>query len=348
MRYRVLGKTGLEVSEVGFGAIPIIRLSFDEAVRVLRRALDRGVTFYDTAHMYVDSEEKIGQAFDGLRQRVVLASKTMKRDRQGAREDLELSLRRLRTDYLDLYQIHQVSQETDLQAITGPNGALETAVEAQKQGLIRHLGVTSHSLEMAIKLVQTGLFSTIQFPFNFVEAAAAEQLHPQARERGLGVMAMKPFCGGLVDNARVAFAFLRQFPEIIPLAGWDSEARVDEVVDLYEAENVVTPEDLAAMGRYREELGEHFCRRCEYCQPCPQGVMITPAMLYGIVAHRMGPVKAAAFAVKSMESVRLCESCWECAARCPYKRPIPDILQKHLKMYEEHRLVSPEDEEKSG
>ena len=337
MRYRVLGKTGLEVSEVGFGAIPIIRLSFDEAVRVLRRALDRGVTFYDTAHMYVDSEAKIGQAFDGRRHQVVLASKTAKRDRQGAREDLELSLRRLRTDYLDLYQFHMVSQEKDLEAITGPNGALETVVEAQKQGLIRHLGVTSHSLEMAIKLVQTGLFSTIQFPFNFVEEAAAEQLHPLARDRGLGVLAMKPFCGGLVENARVAFAFLRQFPEVIPLSGWDSEARVDEVADLYETENIVTPEDLAAMARYREELGEQFCRRCEYCQPCPQGVMVTPAMLYGIVAHRMGPAKAAAFAAKAMESVRLCEACWECAARCPYSLPIPDILQKHLKMYEEHR-----------
>ncbi|MFI5330700.1 MAG: aldo/keto reductase [Desulfobaccales bacterium] len=347
MRYRVLGKTGLEVSEVGFGAIPIIRLSLDEAVRVLRRALDRGVTFYDTAHMYVDSEEKIGQAFDGRRHQVILASKTAQRDRQGARENLELSLRRLRTDYLDLYQLHMVSQETDFQTIIGPNGALEAVVAAQKQGLIRHLGVTSHSLEMAIRLVQTGLFSTIQFPFNFVEEAATEQLHPLARERGLGVLAMKPFCGGLVENARVAFAFLRQFPEVIPLAGWDSEARVDEVVDLYETENVVTPEDLAAMGRYREELGEQFCRRCEYCQPCPQGVMVTPAMLYGIVSHRMGPVKAAAFAAKVMESVRLCEGCWECAARCPYSLPIPDILQKHLKMFEEHRLVSPESEKES-
>jgi uncharacterized protein len=339
MRYFNLGNTDLKVSEVGFGAIPIIRLSFAEAGRVLRRALDRGVTLFDTAHMYVDSEEKIGQALAGLRPQVVLASKTMKRDGQGARQDLELSLQRLRTDYLDLYQLHQVSQETDLQAITGPGGALEAVRRAREAGQIRYLGVTSHSLEMAVKLVQTGLFNTIQFPFNFVEEAAAEQLHPLARKHGLGIMAMKPFCGGMVDNARVAFAFLRQFPDIIPLAGWDSESRVDEVLDLYETENVVTPEDLAAMARFREELGEQFCRRCEYCQPCPQGVMITPAMLYGVVAHRMGPAKAAAFADKVMESVRLCEGCWECAARCPYKLPIPDILKKHLEMYDEHRQV---------
>ena len=154
---QILGKTGLEVSEVGFGAIPIIRLSHDEAVRVLRQALDRGITLFDTAHLYVDSEEKIGQAFEGVRSRVVLATKTIKRDRRGAQEDLELSLRRLRTDHLDLYQLHQVSQETDLETLTGPNGALETVIRAQGKGHIRHLGFTSHSLKMAVKLIQTPL-----------------------------------------------------------------------------------------------------------------------------------------------------------------------------------------------
>ena len=148
---------------------------------------------------------------------------------------------------------------------------------------------------------------------------------------------MKPFCGGLVEDARVAFAYLRQFPDIIPLAGCDSVERVDQVANFYEGDLAVTPEDSAAMDRYRAELGDAFCRRCEYCQPCPQGVMITPAMLYGIVAHRMGPAKAAAFAAKPMESVRLCEECGECASRCPYNLPIPEILKKHLAMYDEHR-----------
>jgi predicted aldo/keto reductase-like oxidoreductase len=340
MRYRILGKTGLKVSEVGFGAIPIIRLSHDEAVRVLRRAFDRGITLFDTAHLYVDSEEKIGQALAGKREHVVLASKTIRRDYQGAQEDMELSLRRLRTDYLDLYQLHQVSQETDLEKITGPGGALEAMARAQEKGQIRHLGVTSHSLEMAIKLVKTGLFSTVQFPFNFVETDAAEALHPLAQKRDLGVLAMKPFCGGLVDDARVAFAFLRQFPNVIPLAGWDSVARVDEVVDFYEKPLQVTAADQEAMARYRAELGDLFCRRCEYCQPCPNEVMITPAMLYAIVAHRMGPAKAAAFAEKTMESVRLCEECGECASRCPYHLPIPETLKKNLSLYDEHRRAS--------
>lgn len=336
MRYFQLGKTGLKVSAVGFGAIPIIRLSIEEAARVLRRALERGVNLFDTAHLYVDSEEKIGRAFDGLRDRIVLATKTMKRDGKGAEADLELSLRRLRTDYLDLYQLHMVNQEADVQAITGPGGALEAVARAKAAGRVRHLGFTSHSLEMAVRLVKTGLFSTVQFPFNFVEEDAAAALHPLARERQLGILAMKPFCGGLVEDARVAFAYLRRFPDVIPLAGWDSEARVDEVVDLYEKPLEVTPADEAAMARYRAELGDLFCRRCEYCQPCPHGVMVTPAMLYAIVAHRMGPAKAAAFAAKAMESVRLCEECGECAGRCPYHLPIPETLKKHLAMYEEH------------
>ncbi len=338
MRYRILGKTGLEVSEVGFGCIPIIRLTMDEAIRVLRRAHERGITLFDTANVYLDSEEKIGRAFQGRpRQQLVLASKSMKRDRSGAEGDLDQSLRLLKTDYLDLYQFHQVSQETDFQALTAPGGPLDAVLRAREAGKIRHLGVTSHNLEMAVRLVKTDLFSVVQFPFNFIETAAGDELHPLARERHMGLLAMKPFCGGLVDNAGVSFKFLRQFPDVIPLPGFDSVAGVDEVVDLYQTDNVVTPEDLTVMERYRAELGERFCRRCEYCQPCPQGVIITPAMLYAIVAHRMGPAKAAGFSEKFMETVRNCIECGECADRCPYNLPIPEMIKEYLALYDRHR-----------
>ena len=186
MRYIMLGKTGLEVSEVGFGGIPIIRLSTTEAVTVLRRAYDRGITLFDTANMYLDSEEKMGLAFDGIRSRLVLATKTLKRDRAGAEADIDLSLRRLRTDYIDLLQIHQLSLECDYQKVTGPDGALEAIFRARQDGKIRHIGVTSHSIEMAMKLVNTGLFSTVQFPFNFIESKPVEELHPVARQAGNG------------------------------------------------------------------------------------------------------------------------------------------------------------------
>ncbi len=336
MLYLKLGKTGLTVSEVGFGGIPIIRLSVEEAVAVLRRALERGVTLFDTANLYMDSEDKFGVALKGERQRVVVATKSIKRDRAGVEADIHQSLTKMNTDYLDLFQFHQVSQEEDFQTIIGPDGAMEGVVRAKEAGKIRHIGVTSHSLTMAQRLVKTGLFGTIQFPFNFVEEEAGQELFPLAREHNLGILAMKPFCGGLVDKAPVAFAYLRQFPDVIPLPGWDTVAGVDEVLDLYERENVVTEEDRAEWVRYREELGDRFCRRCEYCQPCPQGVKITPAMLYGIVAHRMGPEKAARFAAPIMETVKECIECGECVERCPYGLPIPETLQYHLKLFEEH------------
>ena len=164
MRYIMLGKTEIEVSEVGFGGIPIIRLSTAEALLVLRRAYDNGITLFDTANMYLDSEEKMGLAFDGIRNGLVLATKTLKRDRAGAEADIDLSLRRLRTDYIDLFQIHQLSLERDYETVTGPQGALEAIFRAKQDGKIRCIGVTSHSIEMATKLVKTGLVSTVQFP----------------------------------------------------------------------------------------------------------------------------------------------------------------------------------------
>jgi len=338
MRYVILGKTGLEVSEVGFGAIPIIRLSTAEAVMVLRRAYDSGITLFDTANAYLDSEEKMGLAFDGLRSRLILATKTLKRDRAEAEADIDLSLRRLRTDYIDLLQIHQVSLESDYQTATGPNGALEAALRARQAGKIRHIGVTSHSIEMATKLVRTSLFSTLQFPFNFIESKPVEELHPVARQEGMGILAMKPFGGGALDNAELCFKFLRQFPDVIPLPGFDAVEQVDQITAVYEIQNSVFPEDLASMERYRTELGQRFCRRCEYCQPCEQGVMITPAMNYPIIARRMSGAKAAGFSVKAMESVRNCTECGDCLKRCPYNLPIPEMLKKHLALYEQHTV----------
>lgn len=336
MRYVTLGKTGLKVSEVGFGAIPIIRLSTADAVTVLRRAYDSGITLFDTANAYLDSEEKIGLAFEGIRNRIVLATKTLKRDRVGAEADIDLSLRRLRTDYIDLFQIHQVSLESDCPAATGPEGVLEAALKAKQAGKIRHIGVTSHSVEMAAKLVKTGLFSTIQFPFNFIESRPVEELHPLARQEGMGILAMKPFGGGALDNGELCFKFLRQFPDVIPLPGFDAVEQVDQIAGIYETDSKVFPEDLVAMDKYCAELGQKFCRRCEYCQPCDHGVMITPAMGYPIIARRMSPAKAAGFAGKMIESVRNCTECGECVNRCPYDLPIPEMLKEHLALYERH------------
>lgn len=340
MRYLPLGKTGLTVSEVGFGGIPIIRLDAEAAVVVLRRAFDAGITLYDTAHAYRDSEEKIGRALGEVRAKVVLATKTIRRDATGAVEQLENSLRMMKTEYIDIYQLHQIAQEKDWDIVTGPGGAMEAVIKAKEQGKIRYIGVTSHNLAMAVKLVKTGMFSTVQFPFNFIEEAAKDELHVAARERGMGILAMKPFAGGMIDHAGIAFKFLRQHPDVIALPGFDSPERVDEVVSFYRQPNRVTKKDLRLMEKYRLELGKQFCRRCEYCQPCPQGVMITPAMAYKVVASRMSPQVAVEFSKIPMESVTLCTECRECVDRCPYELPIPDILKMHYDLYEQHKAAA--------
>ena len=337
MRTRELGKTGLHVSAVGFGGIPIIRLGFDEAAGVLRHAVDRGITFFDTANRYMDSEEKMGRAFAGIRDKVVLATKTGQREAGPALAELELSLTRLGTEYIDLYQPHQVSKPDELDVLLGPGGAMEALVRAREQGKIRHIGITSHSLEMARRLVATGLFSTIQFPYNIVETEAAAKLFPEAKAAGMGILVMKPFAGGMLDDGDLALRFLRRDPDLLVLPGCDSRTQVDQAADLFAGETLWTGEDEARAEAYRRELGTRFCRRCEYCQPCPQGVRITYAMMYRVVAKRMSPAKAVAFSGGTMETVRACIECGECASRCPYNLPIPEMLQEYLALYDSHR-----------
>jgi predicted aldo/keto reductase-like oxidoreductase len=333
----VLGKTGLGVSAVGFGGIPIIRLGMDEAVSVLRHAVARGITFFDTANRYMDSEEKMGRAFAGIRDKLIIATKTGQRKAGPAMEELELSLTRLGTDYIDLYQPHQVSHPEELDALLGPDGAMEALVKARDQGKIRHVGITSHSLEMARQLVATGLFSTIQFPHNLVETEAAQALFPEAKAAGLGILVMKPFAGGMLDDGDLALRFLHRDPALLVLAGCDTVEQVDQAVAVFEADPVWTAADEAKAEAYRQELGSRFCRRCGYCQPCPQGVNITYAMMYRVVAKRMSPAKAVTFSGPIMETVRQCEACGECESRCPYNLPIPEMLREYLAMYDSHR-----------
>jgi len=339
MKYRKLGKTGLEISEVGFGCIPIIRLSSDEAINVLRYAFERGINFFDTANAYRDSEEKIGLALRGHRDKIVLATKTGKRDALGAAEHIENSLRMLQTDYIDLFQFHQVSAEEDWQAITAPKGAMEALLKAKEQGKIRHIGITSHSYEMTLKLMKTGLFATIMFPFSFIEDSALGEMLDLSREQEMGFLAMKPFGGGVIDNAALAFKFLRQHSEAIPIPGFDSVEYINEVLAIYEQTNTVSEEDIALMEKYRQDLGSSFCRRCEYCQPCPSGVMITPAMTFPVVAKRMSPAVSVDFSRKAMESITKCIKCGVCIKRCPYELAIPDILERNFKMYDEYRSL---------
>ncbi|KJS20507.1 MAG: aldo/keto reductase [Clostridiaceae bacterium BRH_c20a] len=339
MKYVKLGKTGIEISEVGFGCIPIIRLSNQDAADVMKYALDRGINFYDTANLYRDSEEKIGMAFKGSRDKVVLATKTFKRDVVGAAQHIENSLRMLQTDYIDLFQFHQISKEEEWETILGPGGAMETVIRAKEEGKIRSIGFSSHSHSMSIKLIKTNLFESLMFPFSFIEDSAVGEMLNLIREHEMSFLAMKPFGGGVIDDAQLTFKFLRQYQEAVPVPGFDTMEQIDEILNIYEKPNIVTPEDLILMEKYKQELGSKFCRRCEYCQPCPSGVLITSAMTYPVVSKRMSPTVAVEFAKSAMDSIANCTDCGACIEKCPYQLPIPQILQENYKMYEEHRQV---------
>jgi predicted aldo/keto reductase-like oxidoreductase len=330
-----LGRTGLQVSRVGFGGIPIQRLTEDEAIRVVRRCLDLGVTFLDTATGYTTSEERIGKAIAGRRQELILATKTPARDRAKALEHLDLSLKRLHTDYIDLWQLHNVSTPEAYTQVLGPGGALEAALEAVRAGKVRHIGLSSHSLDMALLAAPSGHFATIQFPFNFVTDEATKELLPLAETHDVGFIAMKPFAGGLLDNARLTLKHLLQFERVVPDPGIQTVEEIEEIADIVAGSWELTPDERLEMERIRAEMDTRFCRRCDYCQPCPQGVKISTAMSLQSFWKRFPPERFfGGFVAESAEGARRCEQCGECEERCPYHLPIREMLTENLAFYD--------------
>ena len=336
MKSTRLGQTEMQVSRVGFGGIPIQRLREAEAVGVVQRCLDLGVTFLDTANGYTTSEERIGKAIAGRREQVVIATKTTARDKATAQEHLELSLRRLHTDTIDLWQFHNVSSFEAYERVLGTDGAMEAAQEALRAGKIRHIGITSHSMDVALKAVPSGLFETIQFPFNFITNEAAAELLPLARKHDLGFIAMKPFAGGLLDDANLAIKYLLQFDTVVPDPGIERIEEIEEIVGIVNGPWELTPRERREMERIRAEVGTRFCRRCGYCQPCPEGVHIVVVMNLHSFWKRFPPeVSMTGWAATAAETVRQCVQCGECEEKCPYGLPIREMLTENLAFYDQ-------------
>jgi predicted aldo/keto reductase-like oxidoreductase len=333
MRKVVLGKSGLEVSAVGFGGIPIQRVPDEEAVRVIRRALDLGVTFIDTASGYSDSQAKIGRAVEGRRDGLVLASKTGDEAKEGALRDVERSRRELRTDRIDLYQLHGVSSIERWERIKAPGGALEGLLEARDAGHVAHIGYTSHSREVALAMADDPVFETVQFPFNLVTNEPAGDLIPKARERGLGFIVMKPLCGGQYDNANFAFKFLNGYPDIVPIPGIERAEEIEEIVALVESGARLKGREKEQAEAIVAQLGKVFCRRCGYCQPCPHDVPIQTAMVFEGFVKRLPPERIAGGLARSVaEGVDLCIECGECEKKCPYELAIIETIHKSAEL----------------
>jgi predicted aldo/keto reductase-like oxidoreductase len=336
MKERVLGKTGDSVSRIGLGGIPLQRLTDEKAIDLIRDVLDLGVTFIDTANAYTNSEERIGKALVGRRHQVFLATKTSKRDKVGAAEHIDLSLRRLQTDYIDLYQLHNVASPQAMAQVFGPEGAYGALEEAKAAGKIRHIGVSSHSPVIAKELICSGHFDTIQFPFNFITREPGEDLLPLAMERHMGFIAMKPLDGGTLERVDLAFKYLLQFPGVFPDPGINDVRQMKQIISIAEGDLTLTPRDHADMENIRAEMGNRHCRRCQYCLPCPTGIKIPyvltlPATLKRFSLERLfrpGNVEMISQAEKCIE-------CSECEEKCPYRLPIREMLRESIMFYRE-------------
>jgi len=330
-----LGRTEMMVSRLGFGGIPIQRLSDEEGVAVVKRCLELGVTFLDTANGYTTSEERIGQAIKGQREKLIIATKTGARNREGVQAHLKLSLQHLGTDYIDLYQFHGVSDFKNLDMVLEPNGPMAVAQEAKKAGLVKHIGITSHQMDVAKKAVQSGLFETIMFPFNFITHEAAEELLPLTRKYDVGFIAMKPMAGGMLDNATIAFKYLFQFPDVVPIPGIEKMPEIEEIVGILEKSPKMTRADLREMQRLRQELGSRFCHRCDYCQPCTTEIPISTVLNSRSFAKRMPPERFfSGWMVSAMERAAECTECGDCETRCPYHLPIREMLAEQVEWYQ--------------
>ena len=329
-----LGKTGITVNKNGFGALPIQRTEKEEAVRLLHKAFDGGIDFYDTARMYTDSEEKLGAAFSDRRRRVTISSKTGAATAEGFWKDLETTLRNLKTDYLDLYQFHNPAfcPKPD-----DDSGIYDAALEAKKKGMILHIGITNHRLNVAQEAIDSGLYETLQFPFCYLSGEAEFQLLEGCRRQNMGFLSMKALSGGLITNAAAAYAFQAQYPETLPLWGIQRERELDEFLSFVNNPPVMNEEFSAVIEKDRSELLGDFCRGCGYCMPCSAGIEINNCARMSLLLRR---APSAGYLTpewqEKMKKIEECVHCGACKKKCPYGLDTPELLKKN---YEDYKAI---------
>ena len=330
MKNITLGKTGITVPQNAFGVLPIQRVTLGTAVHLLRSAYDGGMRFFDTARAYTDSEEKIGVAFEGMRDKVYIASKTQAKTVEKFWEDLETSLKMLKTDHLDLYQLHFVPQ---CYKPGDGTGLYEALLEAKKQGKILHIGITAHKIGVAEEIVASGLYETLQFPFSYLASDRDIALVRSCQDAGMGFIAMKGLSGGLLTNSKACMAFMSQF-EALPIWGVQRESELKEWLRFFDEEVEMTDELRAVIEADRKELMGDFCRGCGYCMPCTVGIQINQcARISQMVRRAPSASWLNDYWQKEMAKIDECVECGLCKTRCPYELDTPKLLKKNLADY---------------
>jgi len=328
-----LGKTEIITPQNAFGALPIQRVSFETAAELLRGACEGGMTFFDTARAYSDSEEKMGLALEDVRDKIFIATKTQAGTGDELKRDLETSLNKLKTDHVDLYQLHCVPQCFKPGDGTGLYEALS---DAKEQGMVRHIGITTHLIGVAEEIVGSGLYETLQFPFSYLASERDIALVNACRKADMGFIAMKGLSGGLLTNSRACMAFMSQFDSVLPIWGIQRKSELEEWLSFFKEEAVLDDEAKALIEADKKELAGDFCRGCGYCSPCTVGIIIQQcARISQMIRRAPSADWLTDFWKKEMEKVDDCVECGACMTRCPYKLDIPRLLKKNLADYRE-------------
>lgn len=328
-----LGKTEITVNKNGFGALPIQRIPKDEAVRLLHKAYDEGIRFYDTARLYTDSEEKLGAAFSDRREQIFISSKTGAATAEGFWKDLETTLQNLKTDHLDIYQFHNPAfcpKPGD------ESGLYDAALEAKKKGMILHIGITNHRLNVAREAIDSGLYETLQFPFCYLSGEPELKLLEGCRQKDMGFLSMKALSGGLITNAAAAYAFQAQYPETLPLWGVQREEELDQFLSFVTNPPSMNEELSAVIEKDRKELLGDFCRGCGYCMPCAVGIEINNCARMSLLLRRSpsAPYLTPEWQEK-MKKIENCKHCGACKKKCPYGLDTPELLRRNYEDYKE-------------
>ncbi len=329
----ILGKTGIEVNKNGFGALPIQRITKKEAVYLLQKAFYNGINYFDTARAYSDSEEKLGAAFEYTRDKIVISTKTAAQTAEDMWKDLEESLTKLKTDYIDIYQFHNPAfcpKPGD------ESGLYDAALEAKKQGKIRHFGITNHRIAVAKEAIRSGLYETLQFPFSYLAADADLEIVEACKEADMGFIAMKGLAGGLIHNSAYAYAFMAQpqFSHVAPIWGVQRESELDDFLSYQVCPPALDGDLLTEIEKDKEQLSGDFCRGCGYCMPCPAGIEINNCARMGLMLRR-APQEGwlSEEWQEKMKKIENCLHCGQCMSKCPYGLNTPDLLAKNYEDY---------------
>lgn len=327
MEYKVLGKTGLKISKLGFGGIPIQKVDAKITRELIEVMVEKGINYIDTARGYTVSESYLGEALEGVRDQFVLATKSMSRSKEAMAKDIDISLDNLRTDYIDLYQVHNPSMQ-QLEEVMAPGGALEALMEALEAGKIRHIGLTAHSMEVFEKALELPWVETIMFPYNIVERQAEELIHKCA-EKNIGFIVMKPLAGGAIEDAELALRFIYANPDIsVVIPGMFDVKEIQQNLASCENTAALSETEKNSIRKIREELGNNFCRRCNYCAPCTVGINIPGVFLFQGYLDRYGLEEWARDRYSALSvKASACIECGACESRCPYNLPIREMMR---------------------